>query len=592
MRMLPIRVLLLCVCAIAAHAGEDENTATPHVKVSMVTDVESVPAGDAFLAGIRFRLDPGWHIYWQHPGQAGLPTKVEWEGVDATVTPRVMPAPTMFREGEAALTTYGYANEVVLLADVRVAASAARSVDLVASVDFLVCEKECIPGQAALLRTLPVGPREPAADAVKASITASLARLPQPVTSSPRVQATRSVRGRALTSVLTLAPCANAGEPCAHLQLQQPLAQAFLPYALPWSEDLRAVTTENLPNGDLAVVLEGRTPKRVPVGESQIAGLLALVRADGSPWWVEIRAPVTVVEPPKVAPPPPPDDIPLLQVLLMALLGGMILNLMPCVFPVLALKVYAFATLTQQDRRHMALHAGAYTGGIVGSMVALAAAVIGLRAAGHSVGWGFQFQEPLFVSLVTGLIVAMALNMFGVFELLARTDGVAKAVDGSSGLSRSAGEGVLAVLLATPCSAPFLGTAVGFALARPPLVILAVFVALGIGLALPFVVLVMLPGVARLLPRPGPWMDHAKNALGFALLGTAIWLLWVLGQLTGVDGMARGLIFCGAIGVASWLWGKSQFSSVGTRGVVAVLNAALLGMARLFWALQIFLLSV
>ncbi len=224
------------------------------------------------------------------------------------------------------------------------------------------------------------------------------------------------------------------------------------------------------------------------------------------------------------------------------------------------------------------MHALAYTGGIVGTLLALAAVVLAVRAGGHSVGWGFQFQEPLFVAAVCAVLVAFALNLFGVFNVGMDGTALAGKVDASHGLARSAGEGMLAVVLATPCSAPLLGTAVGFAFAAGPGTVLAIFTALGLGLALPFCVLVLVPGLAKRLPRPGAWMERFKQLLGFALLGTCVWLVWVMGGLAGVDGMARLLTFLVAVALGAWVYGLSQGAEGARRwGGVAAAVLVLVG---------------
>jgi thiol:disulfide interchange protein DsbD len=209
-------------------------------------------------------------------------------------------------------------------------------------------------------------------------------------------------------------------------------------------------------------------------------------------------------------------------------------------------------------------------------MMLLAGAVLAVRAGGRSVGWGFQFQEPLFVAAVSAVLVAFALNLFGVFTLGADGTALAGKVDQSHGLLRSVGEGVLAVVLATPCSAPLLGTAVGFAFAAGPATVVAVFLALGLGLALPFCVLVLVPGLAKRLPKPGAWMERAKQLLGFALLATTVWLVWVMGGLAGVDGMARLLAFLTAVGLGTWLYGQSQGLEGGRRVVTVGIAAVVL----------------
>jgi thiol:disulfide interchange protein DsbD len=306
-----------------------------------------------------------------------------------------------------------------------------------------------------------------------------------------------------------------------------------------------------------------------------MAGVVAL--ASGSA--IEVTAPFDL--PPGLAPhpaaatPPLPGRAPGLPwVLLLAFLGGVLLNAMPCVFPVLALKAYGFARTVHADHGSVRTHALAYTGGILGSLLVLALAVLGLRAAGHAIGWGFQFQEPLFVAVLSGVLLLFALNLLGVFELTPPSHGTGSlvaAVDHSHGPLRSAGEGVLAVVLATPCSAPLLGTAVGFAFAASAPVVLAVFAAVGLGLAAPFCALVLVPGLRKLLPRPGAWMERGKQLLGFALLGTGVWLASILGSLAGVDGVVRLLAFLVVVALAAWAWGAWRRGPVLLAGIAVVL---------------------
>ncbi|MCI0570193.1 MAG: thioredoxin family protein, partial [Myxococcaceae bacterium] len=293
-----------------------------------------------------------------------------------------------------------------------------------------------------------------------------------------------------------------------------------------------------------------------PLGAFAPGDAVAAVKPSGP-----ASPPSTPGAPPEVPSSPPPSaggapGVALAFVL--AFLGGALLNLMPCVFPVLALKVFSFLKLVGGGRRRAAGHAAAYTLGIEASLLVLALAVLAVRAAGAQVGWGFQFQEPLFVAAVSAVLVVFALNLFGVFTVGGDAAQLTAGVERTDGWMRSAGEGVLAVVLATPCSAPFLGSAVGFALAQPAWVVLGVFLALGLGLAAPFVVLVLVPQGARRLPKPGAWMERGKQLLGFALLGTAAWLVWVLGRLSGVDGVGRLLAFLVVVGLGTWLWGLAQ----------------------------------
>ncbi len=244
----------------------------------------------------------------------------------------------------------------------------------------------------------------------------------------------------------------------------------------------------------------------------------------------------------------------LLRALALALLGGLVLNLMPCVLPVLAIKLFSLAELGANARRERRLHAIAYAAGVLGSMLALALVVVALRAAGTSVGWGFQLQEPRFALAMCALLVVFALNLFGAFEF-GTPQHLAEIGAGATGARRSFFEGLLAVALATPCTAPFLGTAVGFAFAGSAAVIIAIFLAVGAGLALPYLLATLYPPFAKLVPRSGPWMLRLRTVLGFALLATAIWLLSVFGRVTGPDGVVAALGFLLVLAFAIWLAG-------------------------------------
>jgi thiol:disulfide interchange protein DsbD len=235
--------------------------------------------------------------------------------------------------------------------------------------------------------------------------------------------------------------------------------------------------------------------------------------------------------------------------------------------------------MVHKSRRTILSHGAAYTGGIVGSMLALGLVVVGLRTAGKQVGWGFQFQEPLFIVALCAVLVLFALNLFGVFEVSVAATDLADKAEQSHGLRRSFMEGILAVVLATPCSAPFLGTAVGFALASSAATILTVFAVLGLGLAAPFVVLTLSPGWAKVLPKPGNWMNVLKQLLGFALLGTVIWLFWVLGNVVGANGLVQLLIFLSVLSLGAWFFGQVQYKYEGIMkaGVAALALAVVAG---------------
>jgi thiol:disulfide interchange protein/DsbC/DsbD-like thiol-disulfide interchange protein len=571
--------------AVATGAPDQGN---PRVEAALLVDVSQVKPGDTFRVGVRFRMDPGWYIYWKNPGDSGLSTEVTWDTPGTTVGELRWPFPSTFRTPDGFIVTHGYKEEVLLFAQARASEQAAGGLTLSAAVDALACEERCIPAELVLTRSVPVGAETRWDAEAVAAFDASQARVPLPSESSGlevalALDAQRLKAGQPFTGTLTLS--ARDGQPLPAVEPDFFVAERIHGIA-------RVALT---PEAAGRFRLEGATAPQAPAEPPRLTGVLRLGTARTGYRALEVDVPLAPIESAPGAapvaakgPPLPPAQIlppvtaatvgapaaaaPSLSLglaLLFAFLGGMILNLMPCVFPVLALKAYGFTRLAQEDRRHVGGHALAYTGGIVGSMLALAGVVLAVRAGGHGVGWGFQFQEPLFVAGVSAVLVAFALNLFGVFHV--GTDGTALAgkVDGSRGLVRSAGEGVLAVVLATPCSAPMMGAAVGFAFAAGPGTVLAIFTALGLGLALPFCALVLVPGLAKRLPRPGAWMERAKQLLGFALLGTAVWLVWVMGGLAGVDGMGRLLAFLVAVGVGAWLYGLTQVAG-GTRRLVGV----------------------
>ena len=263
--------------------------------------------------------------------------------------------------------------------------------------------------------------------------------------------------------------------------------------------------------------------------------------------------------------------------LVLGLLGGLILNLMPCVLPVLAIKVFGIADLARAERSHVVKHGVAYLAGVLASMAVLAGVVVALRAAGTAVGWGFQLQDPAFLAVICTVLVIFAMNLFGVFEITLQPSGPGPSSQaGPAKPARSFFEGTLAVVLATPCTAPFLGTAVGFAFASEAAVIFAVFASVGVGLAAPYVLVTLVPGWSRFIPRPGAWMLRVRQALGFSLLATVVWLAWVAGRAIGINAEALLLAHLIAIAFLVWIFGAVQAAArpVATR-VVAVVTAVL-----------------
>lgn len=591
--VLAVALLGLLIGATSARAAP-RPVADGHAAVELVADVTAAPAGDAFTVGVRFTLQPGWHVYWKNPGQAGFATELAYQG-GAEVGPIRWPAPERFATSDGFIVTYGYAREVILPSPATQRAGGRLEV----AIDALICEVDCIPVSETLAIDVPLGAR--AASAEAPALAAALAREPRradPAITSVRVSPSPLAPGDALEVTITqrtasatclAAPRVEGGhvlafpERVASLDLAPQRAEAACDT---WTVVLAGrAGPDPQPDQVLPIVVELVDGSAITV-DAPIArtaspgGATTAPTADGA----TPGAAATPAATPVTAPAPPAAP-PFALLLLFAFVGGLLLNLMPCVLPVLAIKVTAIARLGGASRRDVALHGAAYAGGIVTTMLALAALVIGLRAAGTQVGWGFQFQEPLFGALVGALLVALALSAFGVFHVGLIGGGAAATVDAQPGLRRSFGEGILAVLLATPCSAPYLGSAVGVALASPAPVILAVFGVLGLGLAAPLVLLLLVPGARRLLPRPGGWMVALERVSGLALLGAALWLAWIVGRTAGVDGMAATLAFWLVVGAAAWAFGVAQAGGSRARRLGVLIGAALVLVVAGRWLL-------
>jgi len=515
----------------------------PRVEARLLALPGDTSGRGEFRIGVLFDLDPGWHLYWRDPGESGLATALSWSVPGASVEPIAWPAPAAFRESEGLFTTYGYQGRVLLATRAVFGAGAPRQRIARVRADLLVCEVECIPASLALERRLDTAHES---GDVRALFEAAAQRIPIPPASlgielEAGFAAHAADAGTSISGSLAVRSCPGE-ERCARLS---PGAPVFFPDRRGGAE-LEVGGVEPDGAGGFRVALSGR---RTGFLEPRLTGVLALVDGDGTPQVVEVDLAL-----PDAASAAAADALGLAQALVLALLGGLLLNLMPCVLPVLALKAVAIAELAHRRRGEAVAHGVAYLVGVLASMASLAAVVVALRAAGTAVGWGFQFQEPLFVATLASVLVVFAINLFGVFEIGVDTGRLAGFGAEAAGSRRSFFDGLLAVVLATPCSAPFLGTAVGFAFAGRAPVVFAVFLAIGVGLALPFAMVAASPGLARWLPRSGPWMPKLRAGLGFALLATVVWLLWIVGRSAGADAMASLLGWLLALGFATWLF--------------------------------------
>jgi thiol:disulfide interchange protein len=525
------------------------------VKAQLVAERSAVAPGETLWVDLHLQVAPGWHIYWRNPGDSGLPTTIAWKlppGFRAGAIE--WPAPHRFVVGT--IGNYGYAGSADLLVPIAAPRDlrAGGAAHLAATAAWLVCAQICIPGTAQLALDPPVAAAPVAPDpAVSARFAAIRERLPQAAGFVVRAEAS----GEALR--LSLPPAAIAG-------IASPTA-SFFPFAADVVDAAAAIRSER--RGDrLDVVLKRVTgpTARLP---TTLAGVVVVRGKDGA------RRAYTIATRPQAMPAAAAPEIGWAEALLLAFLGGALLNLMPCVFPVLALKLLGFTISVHraEERRH----AMAYAAGIIVSFAALGGLLLLLRAGGAAIGWGFQLQSPIVVGLLAYLLLALGLSLSGVADFGVGLGGIGSRFADRAGLAGAFATGVLAAVVATPCTAPFMGTALGFALIAPAPLAVAAILALGAGLAAPVVLAAAMPGLTRLLPRPGPWMLWFKQLLAFPLYASVAWLIWVLMQEVPPAASLLALVGLVVVGFAVWVYGRTRAATAAARRVGVGLAAA--GMA-------------
>lgn len=566
--------LLLTLAAPGLAAAQGAMTAAKAkdlVRASLVAESEALVPGGTVTLGLHMAMKPGWHVYWRNPGDSGLPPEMAWRlPAGFSVGPVQWPAPE--RIPVQTLMNFGYEGTVTLLVPLTVPESArvGETVRLAGTLSYLVCEEICIPGSAELSLDLPVaGSAEPASG--QAALFAR-ARATLPETAPGPIRTTRE--GDRLVLRLDRPDLAEVS------------GAAFFPYA--------EGALDNAAPQDLAVDAAGLRLTLTPGDAGQpaeaLAGVLTLTEAGArrayalgpEPTPAPSAAAAVATAPEAASAPSGEETLTLWSAAGLALLGGLILNLMPCVFPVLSIKVLSLVRQAGESATRVRLHGLAYTAGVLASFLGLAGLLIALKAGGAGIGWGFQLQSPVVVALLAYGLFAMGLSLSGVVHLGGGIVGLGDGLTRRAGYQGSFFTGVLATLVATPCTAPFMGAAVGFALTQSTPAALAVFASLGLGLALPFLGLTLFPRALRLLPRPGAWMDVLKGALAFPVYATVAWLVWVLAQQVGPDGLLAGLTGLVLVALAAWAWERARHAGrLGTslsRAAAVVALAASLGL--------------
>ena len=574
-----VALLLLAGSALATPVVA-QMVQAPHIEAELVSEYEQIVAGKPFPLALRLKPEKDWHIYWKNPGDSGLAPALEWH-LPGNWKQSELHWPTPTRIPFGPLVNFGYEEETLLIIEPVVAAENSNQVKISLDAEWLVCKEECIPGGA--------------------SFTIS----------------------REISSNKTLTPSkfspqfarARADWPATHLEIPLKASRDDKSFKIELPKNLAKKDLFFFP--EISGLIENAQPQILSFEQAQVA-VLKIDRARnskknisglkgllvGAAGWlgadqprslaIDLALPVTPQ--PQIAtaeasssparqtqevPIDPQSSLTFLPAILFAFIGGLILNLMPCIFPVLSIKILGFVQQSGGDSSNTRKHGLVFGAGVIISFWLLAGILLSLRATGAGLGWGFQLQDPNFIVLLALLLFALALNLLGVFELGGVIQRTAGRVNVDTSLSGSFFSGVLATVLATPCTAPFMGSALAYALSVSAAEALIIFSALGIGMALPYVVLSFNPQLLRFLPRPGDWMVTFKQLMAFPLFLTVLWLAWVLGLQTDLDTVVRLLASFILLGFAAWLVGgfggievkPAQRASIRIASILLVISA-------------------
>ena len=543
---------LIAGCVLLLSSGIcfalSDKASTDQVSAQLVASVDSVAPGSEFYVGVNQRIIPHWHTYWSNPGDSGLPTEIKWKLPDgATASDIIWPIPGRISLGT--ITNYGYSDEVTLLTKIKVSPDAKIGEQFIteASVEWLVCNEECIPQQVELRLSLPVEASARQSGAGNSLIQQSLGRVP---VTSPWPINIESVNGG-----FNL-----------HLGLPESQARQIKDiwfYPADWGVIVQNIDQpHHQAANDLVVNLKAGETKLEP--QQHLKGVLVITEETASG---AVATGFTIDLAPELPRAHKTSDIGFFSALFLALAGGLILNLMPCVFPVLSLKALSLVAQAHQSPAQIRLQGWVYTAGVLVSFGLLAALLVILKAGGAQIGWGFQFQSPLFVLAMAYLMFLVGLNLSGVFIIGGSIAGVGSSLADRGGYSGSFFTGVLATIVATPCTAPFMAAALGYALAQPTFKLFAIFLSLGFGLALPYLLLANWPRLQAWLPKPGLWMEQTKQVLAFPMYAAAVWLVWVLAQQAGANSVVIALGGMVALALAVWLYDTTRNTRLATERV-------------------------
>jgi thiol:disulfide interchange protein len=567
-----IRRLAVLFSALAvAGAAKAAPVNGGHVELELVPSVAAAAPGSTVHVAVTQKIAPGWHTYWKNSGDAGQPTRIAWT-LPSGVTAGEIVWPKPHRMPERQLMTYGYDTSVTLPVPVTIPASAkpGTTVSLKARVDYLVCSDICIPEGADLSLDLPVAAKAGAPDPTVAAAL-SLAPVAGGLTATTRREGNAfklSLAGPALKGVDAAEAYFYPDDSALLVHASQQAIERGpdgLTLTLPVKPTAKTEAISGVIDTRAGAFVVSASPGPAPAGSTGLGAAQA-------------AATVKAETPPAVTPPPSSG---FLTAALFALLGGLLLNLMPCVFPVLSMKAASLAA-SAHDPVEARRDGLAFLAGVLATFLLLATVLIIAKAAGQSFGWGFQLQSPPVIAGLALLILGAALNLSGVFEVAGGFQGAGGSLSRKSGPAGAFFTGALAVVVGAPCTAPFMAVALGYALSAGAVPTLAVFALLGVGLAAPFVALSFSPALLRRLPRPGPWMDGLRRLLAFPMYATAAFMIWVFTQQTGQDGLGGLLAACVLLALALYLFGRTQTAwTAGKARVVGLVLAAVAVVAAL-----------
>jgi thiol:disulfide interchange protein len=545
----------LLLSILGANAPAQTYQGRELVKAELLANTGAIVPGKPFTVGLLLRMVPHWHTYWKFSGDAGIPTEIKWQLPPGWKVGEIQwPIPSKLKD-PGDIETYGYENEVLLMQEITPPAKIDNpSAKLSAQATWLVCEKLCIPGSANLELTLP---RSTSNEPANSELFARFRKLlPRSNIDSNTAIKQLNRKGSEISFVLT----------------NHDIAKHRFIDLYPLPEEKTVVGHPKVESR------EGEVTFRIPFESSlpnQIRGLIvagdSATDENRTGWFFSREVPAATSMP--LAP-----SRGLLTFLLFGFIGGFILNLMPCVLPVISLKIFGFIQQAGQDRQKVLRSGLAFVAGIFAWFMGLALLLIALKAAGHQITWAAQFTNPYFVLFLSVIVLVFALNLFGVFEISPPQAVMRMAGGTGQGDTGSFFQGVFATVLATPCTAPFLGTALGFAFTQSSVIILAMFVAIAAGMSAPYFLLSAQPAWLRFLPKPGPWMERVKQFMGFLLLATLLFLLYVLGAQRGYEALIWASSFLLIVSIACWMKGAfvTPLASTTTKAIALVTMSILL----------------